>query len=316
MKRNVRYLIGVAAVAAVAMMLMPATDAACGVAKLFGQAPQPVGGYFYIFMPTNSTNSNTSIIGRLWEQGARATDNEGTGCPDDVWVLVCNFPTYPCGGNPTGKTRYLRGVFSGSSPGGFCDPTGCPTGGDLDVVVQDTTTDGGSVFFMARVLETPATVLAYDFSQIGQNLAPVELRRPTFTDSDRVGTTINVDMTLSPLAPNTGFYSFPTQPVTGNISGYRIHTFTGTADPGRSRTAWVADSVVRPYTGADVTITDLPVNCANTTQDVFVAVALEFDNGALASDYVSRSMRVECDPNVVDPNRFRMIEKPKKVQPR
>ena len=56
------------------------------------------------------------------------------------------------------------------------------------------------------------------------------------------------------------------------------------------------------------------MNCANTSWDVFVAAALEFDNGTVTTDYVSQATRVECDPTIADPKRFRSLEKPSGIQ--
>jgi hypothetical protein len=313
MKRNVKLnalkVVSVVTVAAAVLAMIPSVDAACSPARRFGQSPGPANGYFYVFMPANSTNTHTSIIGRFWQQGNRAAGNEGVGCPDDIWLPVCNVVNYPCGGNPTGKTRYIAGGQGETGPRGTCDNIGCVQAGDMDLLVQDTNTVGGANFFMARVQETPALPLAYDFSQINQNLAPIDIPRPFVTSSTRSGSNILLDLRLDPV--NTGFYSFPIgTPVVGNISGVRIHTFTGTAEPSRDRTAWVADTTSRPYTGNAIVVPGFIANCSNTTTDVFVSAALEFDNGQFTSDYVSGSMRVECDPNVSDPNRFRMIQRP------
>lgn len=307
-----KILVSVAAVALAVVAFAPAS-ANCIPGKVFGQVGQ---AYTYVFMPANSTNTNASIVGTFWEVGAASTDNNGA-CTDDAWLPLCNTAAYACGGNPTGigKTRYINGAMGGSLGGRpVCTVTGCPTGGDMNLLIQDTTTDGKVVFALARVSETPASGTAYDFSRI-PNITPVDMPRVTVNSSSRAGTTVNLNLNLSAL--NGGFYGLPGQTAggPGNISGYRVQTFTGNADPGRSRTAgWVADATTRPYTGSAVNIPVFGVNCSNTALDVFVAVSLEFDGGSTLSDMVSQSVRVECDPNIADPKRFRSLEKPSGIQ--
>lgn len=304
MTRTARFL-GIAAVGATLVMLLPGAQAACNPARFIGQFNPP--NYTYTFMPTTSTNTSTSIVGHFWEVGNAAGANEGAGCPDSYWFRVCPS-SYPCGGNPTGKTRYILGYLGGAG----CNNTGCPGAGDLNTLIQDTTTDGKVVFALARVSRLPPR--DYDYSRLGTNITLVEMPRPTVTASSRSGTTINLNLTLNPLA--TGFYGLAGQTAQGpgNISGYRIYTFTGTADPGRGKAGWVADAVSRPYTGGAVTVTGFPVNCSNTAQDVFVGVGLEFDGGTVSSDYVSGSFRVECDPTIANPKNFKTLDKPAGIQ--
>jgi len=305
-----RIFVSIAAVALAVVALAPGTSANCVPAKVFGQVGVT---YTYVFMPTTSTNTNASIIGTFWEVGAAPTHNS-IGCTDASWFPVCNTAQYACGGNPPGKTRYINGAFGGSLGGRPpCTVTGCPTGGDLNTLIQDTTTDGKIVFALARVSETPAAGTAYDYSRIA-NITPVDMPRVTVNSSSRVGTTVNLNLNLSAL--NGGFFGLSGQTAQGpgNISGYRVNTFTGTADPGRLRTLWQPDAVSRPYTGAAVNIPTFAVNCSNTALDVFVSVSLEFDSGTWASDYTSQSVRVECDPTIADPKRFRSLDKPSGVQ--
>jgi hypothetical protein len=292
-----------AAVAITLAALLPSAEAACNPTRGFGHFAAP--NYAYTFMPATSVNTPASIIGRFWEVGQRAVTNEG-GCLDDYWFRPCPA-TYACGGNPTGKTRYMLGFLGG----GNCPNNGCPVSGDLVTLIEDTTTDGKVFFAYARVSRVAADNIQYDYSKVvGTNITLVEMPRPVVTASSRSGTTVNLTLTLNPL--NSGFYGLSGQTAQGpgNISGYRIHTFTGTADPGRARSAWVADAVSRPYTGAPVNVGTFPVNCSNTAQDVFVGVSLEFDGGSVTSDYVSGSFRVECDPTIANPKNYRTIEKP------
>lgn len=306
-----RILVSAAVVALAVVLMVPSSHASCGTFKAFGQIG--INGYTYTFMPTTSTNSQASIIGSFWEVGAAATDSSGAGCPDDAWVKVCDASQFSCGGNPTGKTRYMYGAMAG--PG--CQPTnGCPGGGDANFLVQDVSTDGQHSFFaLARVSETLAASTAYDLTRLSANVSLVEIPRPTVNSSSRAGTTINLNVNLN--AVQTGFFGLAGQTAQGpgNISGVRIMTFTGLTDPGRGRAAgWQADTISRPYTGASINVPLFAVNCANIANDVFVATALEFDGGAVTSDYVSQSVRVECDPNIADPKRFRSLEKPSGIQ--
>jgi hypothetical protein len=304
-----RIFVSVAAVALAVVALAPGAAANCVPAKVFGQVGVT---YTYVFMPATSTNTFASIIGTFWEVGAAATDNNGA-CTDDSWFPVCNTAQYACGGNPTGKTRYMNGAFGGSLGGRPpCTVTGCPAGGDLNTLIQDTTTDGKIVFALARVSETPAAGTAYDYSRIS-NITPVDMPRVTVNTSSRVGTTVNLNLNLSAL--NGGFFGLAGQTASGpgNISGYRINTFTGTADPGRLRTLWTPGALFT-YTGSAVNIPTLAVDCTNTATDVFVSVSLEFDSGTWASDYTSQSVRVECNPTIANPQRFRSLDKPSDLQ--
>lgn len=313
-----RYLVSAAAVALAVVLMMPSAEANCGTAKAFGQvAGPPTYAYTYTFMPTTSVNTNVSIIGHFWEVGAFSTDNEGSGCIDDAWFPACPG-TYPCGGNPTGKTRYIQGVMAGQiPPRPVCSVVGCPAGGDLNTLIQDISTDGQHAFFLLlRVSETPAAGVAYDYTRIGTNSSLVEIPKPFVNSSSRAGTTVNLNLNLN--AVNAGFAGLAGQTAQGpgNISGVRIFTFTGNADPGRGRAAgWVADATQRPYTGSTINVPTFGVNCSNTALDVFVAVGLEFDGGTVTTDFVSQPTRVECDPTIADP-KYRSIDKPGGKVPR
>jgi hypothetical protein len=272
------------------LALSEPAGAACMPARLFGQSPAPQNGYFYV-MPTG-TNTQASIVGRFWEVGNRAGVNEGN-CPDDVWVLVCDAP-YPCRGNP-GVTRYLAGGFNLTTSHGDCLNTGCPSG-DVTFLVQDTDAIGGAGFFAARVDHTPAPLNEWDLSRLLTDLTYTPIPKPGAVQTARSGARVTLTLTLP--AANGGFYGLSGQTAAGpgNISGYRVYRFTGTADPGRNRGSWIADTVSRTYTGSDVTVTGFTVDCSNTALDVFLALALEFDGGTVTTDYVGQSARIVCDP--------------------
>jgi hypothetical protein len=268
------------------------TGAACNPIHLFGQSPAPQNGYFYV-IPTG-TNTQDSIIGRFWEVGNWAGANEGD-CPDENWVLMCDAP-YPCRGNP-GTTRYLAGGMNVTTSHGTCKNLGCPSlDKDLNLLVQDTNASGGAGFFLARVNSTPPAMLAWDYSRLVTDLTYTPIPKPAAVQTARSGARVTLTLTLP--AANGGFYGLSGQTAAGpgNISGYRVYRFTGTADPGRNRGSWIADTVSRTYTGSDVTVTGFTVDCSSTALDVFLALALEFDGGTVTTDYVGQSTRIVCDP--------------------
>jgi len=266
-------------------------------------------GYHYVFVGMDANTDSGSIVGRFWQPGNRSGVNE-TGCPDSAWLVP--FP-------PPADKFYIHEFFGSTA----CNNQGCPAG-ELIVLVQDVTTDGsGSKFTIGRVTETSGGELIWNLNRTLDDWNLVPIPRPRVTSSSRSGTNVIVDVAFDDVAAayhenqvtGSGSDADVPNPATphSTITKYRLMKATGTSDPGRSPAAWTLVSSVATAPGG-ASLTGITLDCSNTAQDVFLATQLEFDNGQLLSDYVSASTRIECDPNLAEPGRFKLIDKNKGKQ--
>jgi hypothetical protein len=148
------------------------------------------------------------------------------------------------------------------------------------------------------------------------------LPRANVSTSSRVDSnTVALNFSLADVAPGfRGFNDSNDDPNDGadpvcaakspyaTITGYNICQFEGTGDPGRlASSGWTCTP--GPATGpGGAVVTNFQVDCADVTppidNDKFVAIQLRINGGppgGYDTEYVSKSTRVECDPNLAQP---------------
>jgi hypothetical protein len=272
MKRTIRIL-GVAAVlVACAVAAAPSANAGCAVPKIFSSWGD--GGYFYLVPPPGATDS--SLLGRFWTIGNRASVNEGT-YADTNWVKFY-APT---------NVWYINGTLD--SP----QITGCPTGSML-VLIQNN--DGPTASFVAaNQIETPAAQKFYDYSTLATHFTMVPIPRPQVVSSARVGSSVQMNVNIP--SAQSGVYG----PNTASLLQYRIVTRSGTSDSGRAAAAYTPGAVVPANT-----TTPLSVDCSAVTSDQWVATQLLVDG--FPTDLVSAPTRVNCNPALAEP-KFKLIDR-------
>lgn len=279
--------LGIVSAVALAVVAAPLAEATCAPAKRFSQWDASSATYAYTNFQQPQTNA--AIIGALWQTGARSAANEGSGCEDTSWL------------NPYAGQWYINGFLNGLDPqGDLCQPTGCPSG-DMTIVVEAPRSGGGAEFGVTRVGETS---FGFNYSTAG-TLNTADIPRPNVSSSGRSGTNVNINFTL----PGRDSAYAGAAPVNQAISSYRIVRFRGNADPGRGSGQW---SLLQsfPYNSAGVS-GSLTIDCADTTQDEFIATQVSYDNGQYLGALVSQSVRIECDPNLANPDRdFKLIDRP------
>lgn len=281
----------------IAVLAAPLSGATCAPAKTFSQWDATAAVYRYTYFQAAQTNA--SVIGALWQTGARGTANEGSSCEDSSWL---NFYA------GTGKW-YINGFLNGLDPQGeLCQPTGCPQG-DMTIVVE-APRGNGAEFGVTRIDETPPAFIVFNYSRAG-SLHTQDIPRPSVTSSSRTGPSVAVQFSL---AGRDSAYA-GLSPVAESISAYRIVRFKGNADPGRDSSLWVLEQSL-PYESSGVT-GSLAIDCADTTEDQFLATQISYDDGQYLGALVSASVRIECDPNLANPGRrFKPIDRPWTDPPR
>lgn len=304
---------------------------------------------------STNTTLGALHIGRFYEPGKRtpnaANQDEGAYAHALWWKQF--GPTYPfyvqgqmdvgvdgCPGVPPNQ-----GGGAAADGGAACTTT-CPAGGPNEIVIVLLDADdppgpnGGDAYYFA--LRPSFYIL--DFPEF--NMAPANINtcpgwtahamqpipRANVTLSSRVDSnTVALNFSLADVAP--GFQGIwdgnddaldPNDAVCSakspyaTITGYNICQFEGSSDPGRAAGSWTC--APGPATGpGGASLTNFQVDCTGTVNDKFIATQLRFNGGPAAggydSEYVSRSTRVECDPNIAQPDTLSPGNRPRTQQP-
>lgn len=258
----------------VAAALCPHAASASCLGQTFSQF-SPSSGYHYVDFPASATKNTFQMIGRFWSPGAYATTGE-QGCDEAHWLT-------PCTGCP--GPYAIDGTF-----GEMGCTSGCPDG-EMIVLIQDRSTDGTDAFFaVGRVDATPSAVPDFDFARIGRDWLLRGIPPPdviSTTSGDPFLATIRLG------DPSSGFFGLAGVPATGTITAFRVYRIESGPDT-RDRAAWsFVDRI--PYVGGD-TFATLTLRCPWTTGFVWLAAALELDDGEVVTDFVSRRTMASCDP--------------------
>jgi hypothetical protein len=200
--------------------------------------------------------------------------------------------------------------INGNLSGGTCDQTGCPANAMI-ILIEATSTDHTKGYFLvSKAVEDPGSPNAY-YTYMNENtweLKPIP--KPYVLNSTRAGGTVNLGMSMRdadirPAYQPTGTYTDPSTVITG----MKIYKYQGTADPGRLRTAWGTAVGTVAYTGADVPIAALAADCSNQLVDTFYAASLVFDGGQFESDFVSSAVKVNCNPALAEPGKYKKVDR-------
>jgi hypothetical protein len=185
-----------------------------------------------------------------------------------------------------------------------------PVGASITVLVEDQTSDGRDAGFITYTAEeTPSQIRWWDLARTDPASQPsndvthgmwafprVEVKSSsgppphTVIMNDYRDPAVNVWVVgaSGPLPPNTV------------VDSYDILSYFGPADPGRERTHWTPVKSI-PYNNAGIIGDIVPVICGGgTIDDEYLAVGITFDG--VPSYYVGKSITIECDPNLADPD--------------
>jgi hypothetical protein len=330
--KRLTWLLSVLAVAAVVGAIAQSpVQAACALGYQVGSL-FPFATYVYAdcgpecAAASINTLAGAGRLGRLWEPGKR------NGTPGVQNTLGqdeggCDA-TLTCGGASGGGQWWHRfSTFPWYINAQLDQPPvdGCPgvtTEGDTPsgpdeviVALLDLATDNSNAYYYAaRVGYFPANTPEFNMAQgtcSWPHFHMLPIPRPVVTGSTRVDSnTVNLSFSLADVAPAfhgesgtcVGFSAYNT------ITGYRIcQAETSTGDPGRLASAYTCAAGPATALGG-ATVTNLPIDCTDTTppidNDRYVAIQLAFDGGAVTpyfSEYVSKAVRVECDPALAQP---------------
>lgn len=325
MKSISKILVGVASVAALALMAAPAAHAQCGQPQPFASIGAAKAAQIQVSINTAGTDNTGKEIGRFWvSNDSTRGNNFGGSCPStnadplQSWWDSCGLAGSGCTATPT-----FRGI-NASITGGSCLANTCPAidGSDqMTFLVEEWGAGGppgigGTAYWIGFRVDVTATNANrfWNLARVTGNppvnstLNFLEFPTPQVTGSTRnltggVDTTNNfVDIGLN-LHSASGAANTPIADGATLIS-YDLCTFHGAADPGRLRSAgWSCGSHV-PYANGAVSGAPFKVPCSDILADTWVAVGVTFDGGAgpdVASALVGRAIRVECDPTIAEP---------------
>jgi hypothetical protein len=277
--RKTKTILGLLATVAV-VLAVSAIDASanCIPAKVAGNFDPAL--YLYAPWSPGAPVNEATLKGRFWTQGNRAGGNEGT---------------------LEGFLYFFNGTIYLNANLGDGNVVGCPAT-RLLTVAQVETLDGGTRFLAATVDEVSGPAFDFQYGNLG-SLELVEMPKIQVTSSSRSAGGVTLNFNVPALG---GLYG----PGAGTaVAAINVLSAAGTADPGRGAAAYTLLQSF-PTTGGAVS-GSVTVDCSNTAVDRFVVAQVQFEQ-SVPSDLVSRSVRVECDPNLADPNReFKLIEGPK-----
>jgi len=265
-----------------ALVAAPAS-ANCIPAKLAGTFNE--ANYVYIDMGPGVTNQQ--VVGAFYDCG-NPNANNGTYAASE-WLFVD-----------------LNGKLSMQANLGDARVNGCPASKLVTRLQHAPASSSLPVRFLTMVATEGAagTTSAFDYSYLrapGSMLVAVPLPRPRVTSSGRIpGGGIVLNGVLDPVAAGN-----TSGEACGAITGYEVVKFVGTSDPGRDPAPWtVAQTVPSDGSGATFSVQS---SCSNPGGDEFFATRLLFGDGQ-KSDLVSRSLRVNCNPALAEPE-FRVVPK-------
>ena len=251
-------------------------DAACIQPKTFATI-NAIEDPAYLYINFGDTSPNQAFNeGKVWELGNYAGANNGT-YDHTQWLR----PPYYSGSGDW----YVAGTLD--DPG----VVGCASGNLVTMVERSRTAN----FSVLLIDETPTRSQTFDYTRLDMDYPPTPLPAADIIAQNPDGT---VDVRLPLL--EAGFYGPAGTTASDVISGYLIYTRNGAAgiaDDTRTATDWTfvdrAD-----YTGSDVTVLGLSIPCP-FGHDALLSAAVEFENGAAQTFYVSLASRIFCglDPD-------------------
>jgi hypothetical protein len=237
-------------------------------------------GYFYIIDSPLALSTSTSVIGHFWSPGAYASTGEQA-CDDSYWLSGCQSPG--CGPDAQ-RTWWIDATL-----GQMGCTSGCPVS-EMIVALEDKSTNGESAFFaVSRIDETPMAGTAFDFSRLGRDWNFVPMPVP---QAFGIGPGEVFHTHFAIPDPAAGFYGLPGVPASGTITAFWV--YTGLAPSDRNRADWTFVGRF-PYAGGE-TIGDATLVCPSSGFGrTYLAAAIEFDSGQVATNYLSAAGNVDCD---------------------
>jgi hypothetical protein len=255
--------------------------AACIPAKDFGTWSQGGStGYVYNYLRFGDTSITVAdLSGRFWETNNAAAANNGT-ASESSWL-----GQYYAGADAT----YILGDWGAGT-------VGCPVGA-MTVMVEDNK-NGGFITMSAN--EKPGNK---NFLWIGQDWTAASIPRPRVTGSGRSGTDVIVDVMVDDASG--GSYD-PDANGGGQITGVPIFQAVNPTSNDIAAGGWSSIGVA-PNGGS---VAGLAVDCSDTANNTSIAAGVEIEGEAPTT--VGPATIIECDPNLADPGKFKLIERPSK----
>jgi hypothetical protein len=316
-----KILVGVTAVATLALLAAPAVQAQCATSQAFASVGSAMaacagGGCKQVSVSTAGVHNGGKEIGRFWVANDSARGNNfGGSCPstavitaDSWWDVVganrglaggitlggCLANTCPSNVVGTDQMMFLVEEWGPGGPPGI--------GGTafwIGMRTDPTPTGSARVWDVARVSGVPPVNVTLPF---------LEFPKPIVTASSRVGP--NVSTTNNFVDIGLNMHASPVLSVTDSASilTYDLCTFHGATDPGRLRSAgWSCTTPGGgsiPYSNAAVSGAGFTVPCTDILADTWFAIGITFSGGSgphVPSAMVGSAVQVECNPTIANP---------------
>jgi hypothetical protein len=332
MRKSLKIAIAAASVLALAAVIGQA-QASCG-APYTIQNLSPTGDESYIWtegvftpnydfygQPTMYPGNppyTSNFNGVFWSYGVGQANNNGSFGVEN-WVYYYGLPSYQFYTSASMFTSWAATadivgcLFNGGTTPGVLD-------GDECTCTLLTDQDGNTGYYAALGNGIDAGGDTY-YGQPGQ--APITLKpipKPTIVGSFRDPVTFDITLDLNVTGADGNYLGDTGAACNCGATGYKIlaQVLPRGAQPPADRaagTGWNALSLaggalqeVNPI-GSPITVESL---CGSSDQDVYLATQLFFDSDFSTSVVSSNSTKVECGPNVADPQPIRpRFDKPR-----
>jgi hypothetical protein len=270
-------------VLALAAIIASPVQAGCTSDRTFGTYPSAAGDNFYVSSP--GMNTADSMEGFYWVLGEGPTRNsgdynfDGTG-GSQPWFIP---------GSPFANGWSLTTTVNNGKT------VGCPAPDPTVWVFSDLSADGkDSLFGIMAADHELSDFLAYDLGKAG-SLALEPMPASHVTNSSVTGGKVTAELRW---APEVAF-STSSQSITKAgqvISGWNVYAFEvarGAAAPStREIDQWTQVGTIAGATSGSGSVT---FSCADASNEVFLALAPDFDNGFTSTAYVGAdSGRLDC----------------------
>ncbi len=274
----------VAAVLALAVLVASPVQAGCTSDRTFGTYPPAGGTYFYV--SSSGMNTVASMEGFYWVLGEGPTRNSGNYKFDGSGGSQPWFNP----GSPFGNGWSLTTTVNNGQT------LGCPSPDPTVWVFSDLSADGaGSLFAIVAVDEDLNGRLAYDLGKAGSIALQATPGATVANVSRGSGGGLAVDLTWT---SDTAFSTSSTGITRASqvISGWNVYTFEVSRGAPAPSTREISDwTKVGTVAGVSSTGGQITVNCSDSANDVFLAMAPDFDNGFTSTAYVGAgSKRLDC----------------------
>lgn len=290
MNRTVLRLSVCMAVFGLALLASAPAEATCGFSRSFGNYPSAGACSYYCYVVTPESNAS-NINADYWTLGDPSI-NSGT------------YEWDGTDGSQAWGTLFTGGwSWRTDTENGLTN--GCPSGSNMIAQLSDASGN----YAYAAATEDTARPIDYDFGFGGSSITLQPIPALTISSSGRTGSQLDINVSWT---DNSGsaFFDNGTGLTAGDIfqgfTVYKLEQARGSGAP--------ADSAIGGWTatnGSGANSATVNFTCDDVANnEVWLALGVDYAGGFSSGHVGPPSTRIECDPNMANPEpRIRVIDR-------